>query len=55
MDISYIYHAYGIKDFEYTKTEYKGNTIIHHIQKRDVKTRCECCHSHVLSYATGSR
>ena len=20
----------------------------HHIQKRDVKTRCECCHSHVV-------
>jgi transposase len=48
METSYIYHAYGIKDFECTKTEYKGNTIIHHIQKRDVKTRCECCHSHVV-------
>jgi hypothetical protein len=31
METSYIYHAYGIKDFECTKTEYKGNTIIHHI------------------------
>lgn len=48
MDTSYIYYAYGIRDFECTKTEYKGNTIIHHIQKRDVKTRCECCHSHVV-------
>ena len=33
MDTSYIYYAYGIRDFECTKTEYKGNTIIHHIQK----------------------
>ena len=24
METSYIYHAYGIKDFECTKTEYKG-------------------------------
>jgi transposase len=48
METSYIYHAYGIKDYECTKTEYKGNTIIHHIQKRSEKTRCECCHSHVV-------
>lgn len=27
MDTSYIYYAYGIRDFECTKTEYKGNTI----------------------------
>ena len=26
MDTSYIYHAYGIKDFECTKTKYKGNS-----------------------------
>ena len=50
MDASYIYHAYGIKDFERIKTEYKGNTIIHHIQKRDVNVAIV-----TLSYATGSR
>jgi transposase len=49
METSYIYHAHGIKDYECTKTVYKGNTIIHHLQKREEKIRCECCHSHVVT------
>ena len=53
MDASFIYYAYGIKDFECTKTKYKGNTIIHHIQKRDVKLDVNVVIV-TLSYATDS-
>ena len=33
MNPSYLYHAFGVRHQECTKTEYKGNQNIHYIQK----------------------
>lgn len=46
MNTSYVYHALGLKDYECTKNEYKGNAIIYYLQKRGEKIRCKECHSH---------
>jgi transposase len=42
---SLLYQAYGLRDCEYLKTEYKGGDIIFHIQTKPEKLICPECKS----------
>jgi transposase len=46
MSTSLLYHAFGLNDQDYLKTEYKGCTVIFHIQTKEDKLECSSCHSH---------
>ena len=49
MNPSYLYHAFGVRHHECTKTEFKGNQNIHYIPTRKDKLRCPECNSrHVI-------
>ena len=45
MNPSYLYHAFGVRHQECTKTEYKGNQNIHYIETRKEKSCCPECKS----------
>ena len=45
MNPSYLYHAFGVRQQECTKIEYKGNQNIHHIQTVSGKLCCPVCGS----------
>lgn len=45
MNPSYLYHAFGVRHQECTKTEYKGNQNIHYIQIRKDELCCPECKS----------
>lgn len=45
MSTSLLYHAFGLNNQEYLKTEYKGGTVIFHIQTKEDKLKCSNCHS----------
>jgi transposase len=42
---SLLYHAFGLKDQEYLKTEYKESAILFHIRTKQNKLRCSSCRS----------
>lgn len=47
MNSSFLYHAWGLYSLECTKEEYKGNTIILHVQSKKrllVCPKCGKCH-----------
>lgn len=48
MNDSFLYHAFGIRDMHYRKTEYKGNTIIITLQPRERLRKCPDCGSEHL-------
>ena len=37
MNSSFLYHAWGLYSLECTREEYKGNTIILHVQSKSLK------------------
>ena len=43
MNDSLLYQAYGVKDYSYASTEYKGNAIYLHLKTNSPK-RCLCPH-----------
>ena len=43
MDSSFLYHGFGLYNHECTKTEYKGNTIIFHVQSKERQKVCPKC------------
>jgi transposase len=43
MNSSFLYHAWGLYNHECTKEEYKGNTIILHVQSKSHKITCPKC------------
>ena len=45
MNPSYLYHAFGVRHQECTRTEYKGNINIHYIQTRKENLCCPNCRS----------
>ena len=45
MNPSYLYHAFGVRHQECSKTEYKGNQNIHYIQTKSEKLCCPECKS----------
>ena len=45
MSNSLLSHAFGLTTQEYLKTEYKGGSVIFHIQTREDKLQCSSCGS----------
>ena len=49
MNSSFLYHAWGLYSHECTREEYKGNTIILHVQNKKRQTTCPKCEkSHIV-------
>lgn len=48
MNSSFLYHAWGLYSHECTRVEYKGNTIILHVQAKNRQTICPFCGNHSL-------
>lgn len=49
MDSSFLYHALGLYNHKCTRTEYKGNTIILHVESREREKVCpKCGHRHLV-------
>ena len=48
MNSSFLYHAWGLYSLECTREEYKGNTIILHVQAKNRQTICPFCGNHSL-------
>ena len=49
MNSSFLYHAWGLYSLECTKEEYKGNTIILHVQSKKRLSVCpKCGKSHLV-------
>ena len=46
MNSSFLYHAWGLYSHECTREEYKGNTIILHVQNKKRQTVCPKCGKH---------
>jgi len=45
MSTSLLYHAFGLTDQRYLKTEYKEGTLLIHIQTKNSKIKCSNCGS----------
>jgi transposase len=45
MSTSLLYHAFGIRGYEYVRTEYQGGQVIFTIQQEPQTFRCPCCGS----------
>ncbi len=43
MNSSFLYHAWGLYTHECTREEYKGNTIILHVQTKEREKVCPRC------------
>lgn len=43
MDTSFLYHAYGLKGLRCTRTEYKGDDLILHVEYSKRKIKCPGC------------
>lgn len=48
---SFLYHAWGLYTHKCTREEYKGNTIILHVEAKDRKKECpKCGHRHLVKH-----
>jgi len=45
MDVSFMYHGFGLRTVECSRTEYKDNGIVLNVQTRDDKLCCPVCKS----------
>jgi len=43
MDTSFLYHVYGLNGLKCSKSEYKGNDLILHVEYSAQKNRCPKC------------
>lgn len=50
MNSSFLYHAWGLYNHKCTREEYKGNTIILHIEAKERKKECRNLRLHVALY-----
>ena len=48
MDSSFLCYGFGLYGYECTRTEYKGNTIIFHVQAKARQKTCPKCHKRHL-------
>jgi transposase len=46
MSTSLLYHAFGIRGYEYVRTEYQGGSVVFTIQQPSKSFCCEACGSH---------
>ena len=42
---SFLYHALGLRDQEYLKTEYLGGNVYFHVKTKDKLLKCSACGS----------
>lgn len=42
---SFLFHAYGLHDQDYLKTNYEKGCVYFHVKTKDIKLRCSCCQS----------
>ena len=45
MSTSLLYHAFGLRDQEYIKTEYSEGKVIFHVKTKESKLQCSSCGS----------
>ena len=45
MSTSFLYHAFGIRGYEYTRTDYQGGQVIFTIRQDPKNCRCPACGS----------
>ena len=45
MSTSLLYHAFGVRDQDYIKTEYRDGAVVFHIKTRESKLKCSSCGS----------
>ena len=45
MSTSLLYHAFGIRGYEYIRTEYRGGQVIFTIDQERKTLRCAACSS----------
>jgi len=45
MSTSILYHGFGVRDYRYLKTQYRGGAIVFHVEKSVDKQRCVDCGS----------
>ena len=48
MDVSFMYHGFGLRTVECSRTEYKDNGIVLNVQTRDDKLCCPKCRSKII-------
>ena len=49
MNSSFLYHAWGLYSHKCTKEEYKGTTIILHVETKESQKTCPLCgHTHMV-------
>ena len=49
MNSSFLYHAWGLYSHKCTREEYKGNTIILHVERKERQKTCPLCgHTHLV-------
>ena len=49
MDVSFMYHGFGLRTVECSRTEYKDNGIVLNVQTRDDKLCCPVCKSNKIT------
>src|SRR4051812_5858751 len=45
MSTSLLYHAFGVRGYEYTRTRYEGGAVIFSIRQEPATCRCSACGS----------
>ena len=51
MSTSLLYHAFGLRTYEYIRTEYLNGAIFFHVKKKDGAQYCTKCRSRDVVYA----
>src|SRR3954454_16816030 len=46
MSTSLLYHAFGIRGYQYTRTDYQGGQVIFTVRQEPAPCRCPACGSH---------
>ena len=54
MNSSFLYHAWGLYSLECTREEYKGNTIILHVQSKKPQKKRRVHHKRALKNLSNS-
>src|SRR5712671_3612430 len=49
MSTSLLYHAFGIRGYDYVKTEYQGGEVIFTLRQRPRTYRCPVCNSRAVA------
>ena len=55
MSTSLLYHAFGIRGYEYTRTDYQDGQVIFTIHQEPETCRCSACGSREVDFAGHGR